>query len=866
VGLVTTVRRAVSSGVPLLTASLVAGGLALDRFALHLHPTPGLFGVSAVIFLLAYGVTEALVLHLEVGQNAHSITLSEVTLVMSLYFLPAAAIAPTRVLAGAVVLYAFRHQRRQKLLFNVSVWVLDVPIALLVFRALDGGLHASYGAAVSASLGSALAAAAVDSLAVNAVIAVSSRQVSLSRTLGFLKACLAGAAASSVLTVLCVAAVAWSRWAAIPMAVALLLAVLALNRFGLLRQQHTNMKVLYAFTPDLGRASSSEHVLATVVSRVGGLLRADHVQLVVDGGDPAQLESTSIAEDGSLTTTLIPVASPLAGLLLPVLSGETAVAISTSAKDASHRELLAHLGLRDAVLATLGSDQGLRGLLVVGDRTGEHTSFTADDGLLLQTLATHASAALANSKLVERLNYESLHDSLTGLANRACFQQQLAAALQDEGAQHAVLLIDLDRFKEVNDTLGHHHGDLLLCEIAARLQTCVRDVDSLARLGGDEFAILLRDVDERAATFIAERMIRAMLEPLRLQGVTMEITGSCGLVLAPQHGTDDEVLLQRADVAMYLAKQNLTGVELYQAHHDDYSPRRLALASNLRAAIEGGELSLRYQPQARSSDGTIIGVEALVRWEHPEYGEVQPDEFVVIAEQTGQIRELTRYVLDAAVRDCIDWQRGGHDLHVSVNISVRNLLESDLSSTVAQCLVSHGLASSKLTLEITETHLMADPARTQQTLRSLDCLGVHLSVDDFGTGYSSLAYLKQLPVREVKVDKGFVRELGSNDDDVAIVEAIIQLAHTLGLEVVAEGVEDAAAKDRLAALGCDTMQGYHLARPMTDRALRAWLVHTGRPVAQVQAASARRLPTRPRRLAAVPVPCASGTSPFPLTD
>jgi len=333
--------------------------------------------------------------------------------------------------------------------------------------------------------------------------------------------------------------------------------------------------------------------------------------------------------------------------------------------------------------------------------------------------------------------------------------------------------------------------------------------------------------DEASAVATAQRLLHALSEPMQLHGVEMEVAASIGVVHIPAdrtgRGQDASLVLQRADVAMYAAKKHYTGVHLYQDELDGYSPRRLALASGLRAAIEQGQLSLRYQPQARVLDGEILGVEALVRWEHPTYGTVPPDDFISIAEQTGQIRELTAFVLDAALSDCAAWLAQGRVLCVSVNLSVRNLMEPDLVPAVRTLLRRHGVPANQLTLEITESHLMSDPARTAEVLHGLSSLGLRLSVDDFGTGYSSLAYLKQLPVTEVKVDKSFVSNLADDAEDAAIVEAIITLAHTLRLDVVAEGVEDQATWDRLRELGCDQLQGYHLARPMREQELTGWL-------------------------------------------
>ncbi|HET6909217.1 MAG TPA: EAL domain-containing protein [Mycobacteriales bacterium] len=475
--------------------------------------------------------------------------------------------------------------------------------------------------------------------------------------------------------------------------------------------------------------------------------------------------------------------------------------------------------------------QGERqGVLIAADRLGDVATFRVDDGRLLQTLAAHVGAALTTARLLQRLNHDSTHDALTGLVNRAFFQRRLDRILQISGTA-AVLLMDLDRFKEVNDTLGHHYGDLLLQQIAVRLREQLRDHDLLARLGGDEFAVVMcgMDADEVAAT--ATRLRTALAVPMRLEGIHIEITSSIGIAMAPTDNferpsearIDASAMLQQADVAMYRAKQQGTGVHIYLDDVDVHSHRRLALASGLRSAIELGQLSLRYQPQARLTDGHVVGVEALVRWEHPTYGEVGPDEFLCIAEQTGQIKELTRYVLEEAVGKCAEWTASGRPIGISVNISVRNLLEVDLADAVEELLGRHGLDAGQLTLEITESQLMADAARTRRVLDRLAGLGVQLAIDDFGTGYSSLAYLKQVPVTEIKIDKSFVHDLAEDSPDAAIVEAIIQLAHTLRVDVVAEGVEDAVAQQHLVDLSCDRIQGYHVAWPMHAEQFVAWL-------------------------------------------
>ncbi|HEX8105253.1 MAG TPA: bifunctional diguanylate cyclase/phosphodiesterase, partial [Solirubrobacteraceae bacterium] len=422
--------------------------------------------------------------------------------------------------------------------------------------------------------------------------------------------------------------------------------------------------------------------------------------------------------------------------------------------------------------------------------------------------------------------HHALHDRLTDLPNRVLFRdraERAIAAARRGGRTVAVLIMDLDSFKEVNDTLGHHHGDLLLREIGPRLAARLRASDTVARMGGDEFAILLPDVrgaDE--ACEVARAVLEQLGRPLTIGGVTLDVRASIGVACFPDHGDDVDVLLQRADVAMYNAKSARAGAAVYDLNQDPYSVERLVLAAQLREAIERREIVLHYQPQVDLATGRCSGVEALARWEHPERGNLPPDTFIPLAEQTGQIRALTMCVIQQAVAQCARWQAGGLDLDVAVNVSARDLLDLDLPATVDDLLRSHGLPADRLVLEITESMLVADPHRAERVLRQLSRLGVRIAVDDFGTGYSSLTYLKRMPIDEIKVDRSFVLNMATNADDAAIVASTVGLGQNLGLRTVAEGVENAAAFAVLQGMGCDRAQGYHLSRPVPAPELEAW--------------------------------------------
>jgi diguanylate cyclase (GGDEF)-like protein len=443
-----------------------------------------------------------------------------------------------------------------------------------------------------------------------------------------------------------------------------------------------------------------------------------------------------------------------------------------------------------------------------------------------------ASAALvvcmARAGLTFRENIaQAVTDTLTGLPNRRVFHDRVEQAIQRarrQGERSAVMIMDLDRFKEVNDTLGHHCGDLLLEEIARRLRGALRESDTVARLGGDEFAVLLPSVPGAdAAEHVAMELVAAISESIVVEGLSLDTEASIGIALFPDHGADVTELLQRADVAMYSAKSESLPFAVYGSEQDDYSPERLALVGGLRRAIEQGELVLDYQPKVDLASGRVVGAEALVRWRHPERGLLPPSEFIPLAEHTTLIKPLTLFVLHRALEQCGRWAADGHTLSVAVNISARNLLDTEFADGVAASLERWGISADRLELELTETALMGNPVRAREVLRRLGATGVVLSIDDFGVGYTSLNQLKSLPIRVLKIDRSFVINMSTNPADTMIVRSTIDLGHNLGLQVVAEGIENQAVHDALRKLGCDVGQGYHLGRPMPAAEFEEWM-------------------------------------------
>ncbi|MEU7112466.1 bifunctional diguanylate cyclase/phosphodiesterase [Streptomyces sp. NPDC046182] len=425
---------------------------------------------------------------------------------------------------------------------------------------------------------------------------------------------------------------------------------------------------------------------------------------------------------------------------------------------------------------------------------------------------------------------EQLRDPLTGLPNRQWLLERAWTALEEaegEGARSALVLIDLDRFRSVNDTLGHLAGDRLLLQIAERLKLALPRGAEAARLGGDEFAVLLPTADSTtSAQRVARHLVAELSSPLDLDGLTLVLEASAGVAVFPDHALDAEGLLRRADVAMYQAKRDRTGVEVYESKRDSNTPDRLGLLGDLRRALDAGEVELHYQPKVRF-DGQVAGLEALVRWVHPERGRVPPDEFIAIAESSGLMPHLTEYVLETALAQVARWRAQGLNVPVAVNVSPRDVHTPGFAGAVAARLARHGVPAGALQLEITEHVLLEDPQRAADTMAGLTGHGVKMSLDDFGTGYSSLVHLRRLPVSELKIDRSFVARLAVDAEDAEIVRCTLDLAHSLGLLVVAEGVEDDETWERLRDLGCDAVQGWLVAAAMPPAETTAWLLARG---------------------------------------
>jgi diguanylate cyclase (GGDEF)-like protein len=458
--------------------------------------------------------------------------------------------------------------------------------------------------------------------------------------------------------------------------------------------------------------------------------------------------------------------------------------------------------------------------------------FIAPLAFAWQMLHRTHSLKIASEELAEKQReneYQAFHDHLTGLPNRLLFRLQLGDAIEEaagKGGRLAVMLMDLDHFKEVNDALGHHVGDRLLAAVGPRLAETIREEDLMARLGGDEFGVLVRDVaDDATAIGIADRLIEGLHHPVTVDELDLDVSASIGISFYPDHASDADTLLRHADVAMYASKETGTTFEVYDESIDTHKPELVKLVSQVRPAIDDEQFRMYFQPKIRLSDGRVAGAEALIRWHHPTLGRLSPAAFIPMVEKTVLLQPLTHWALNDVLRVWRRWSDEGIKIPVAVNVSPRTLLDQDLPQVVGDLLARWGVPPRYLRLELTENFLVADSGRSDTVLNGLSQVGVGLSIDDFGTGFSSLSYLKRLPIEEIKIDRSFVSHMMERVEDFTIVRATVELGRNLGLRVVAEGVQDRDTFDRLGDFGCDEAQGYYIARPLEPEDFWRWLSH-----------------------------------------
>jgi diguanylate cyclase (GGDEF)-like protein len=771
--------------------------------------------ITVALLLVGYLVAETAQLHLESKRQTFSVSMSELPMVVGLFLLPAGWVLVVRLAAYAVVA-AVRRVALEKTVFNLLMFATEVGVAAAILEFLSAHNPLSPVGWAAAYI-AVLAAALVGAIAVVLAIAVVQPPLVLREQLSMVRSTVLNAVFMTTLGLLVLVLVATSPWTGLGLLVLAAVLVVAYRRFGRLVSEHKDLGELYELTREVSTSVRGDGFDQDVLERVRRLMRAEVAQLwLADGEQLMAKPADAEPEQRQAAADLV---------RQRVLRGESVLAGPRS-RESALRGALADRGARELVAVPLRVGGEVAGSLEVLDRQGERSRFLAADQALLETLAVHTGVALENMRLVDRLRHEAAHDPLTGLPNRRAFVERLDAALtgdQPPDALLAVLVLDLQSFKDVNDALGRAAGDRLLVEVASRIRSAVNDPATAARLSSDELGVFTPVPDLSAARSEAIRLQSVLASPIHVGGMDLRVGAVIGIAVYPEHGTDAVTLVQRADVAMYAAKRAPRGVLAYVPSMDAPSVRRFGLVSELRRTLEVGGLAVWYQPQVRLDRSELVGLEALVRWPHPEHGLIPPDEFIPVAEHTGLIGPLTSFVLSTALRDLRQWRARGHEFGMSVNISVRSLLDSGFVEEVRASLVAAGVPAPLLTLEITESEVMSDPARAVPVLETLREMGVRLSVDDFGIGHSSLTYLRRLPVSEVKIDRSFVRAMVDDPSDLAIVRAVVDLSEPLGLAVVAEGVESEETRQQLAEVGCGIIQGFLLSRPLPRPEMERWL-------------------------------------------
>ncbi len=815
--------------VVLLLALGLAGLGTAALSAVPLLPAPSdlPFTLSWPLLALLLASAQSAVLNVQLGHEARAVFLSEIPFALGLAFAAADDLVLARLAAALVVQGALNRQYRKplKLVFNLAVAYLEAAIGLLVFRlVLDGGSPAHLHGSLALEVAN-VAASCAAGLAVAVVIQLVERRTDLPGLTGVARSAALQAMLVSSLGCVAVVSLAADPWSGVVLSATGGALFLAYRAYSSLNERHLGLERVYRFTQVVASSPEMSQVLAGVLEQARELLHADRALVTFVQGENGGAVEVTRGRTGGLERGPAQVLDLREDpVVARAFSGDGAVLLSRAAREAGVRDWLERRGLRELLAVPLRGDAGVIGVLSVTDRIGEARGFDAEDARLLETVANHAAIALRNGRLVDQLRHESLHDALTGLPNRAFFHRELdqrLAALPTSG-QLVVGVLDLDNFKDVNDTLGHARGDDLLREVSARLVGVAQERAVVARLGGDEFAVVFAAADEDSAVRFGRAMVTALHQPVLLGGVEVEVGGSLGLALTGTSGTERAALLKHADMAMYSAKQAGYDVTLYDDSLDRTAPSRLAMVGRLRSCIAAGQLEVHVQPQACLVSGAVVGVEALVRWHDSEFGDVPPDEFIPLAERSGLIRPLTDLVLRRSVEMCAAWQRELPGVGIAVNLSLRSLTDDAVVEQADRLLRQYLLPPGLLTLEITESSIMTDPATTLDVLHRLRDLGVRLSIDDFGTGYSSLSYLRRLPVSELKIDRSFVAGIARDADDAAVARSIVDLASGMGLRVVAEGVEDVAAWEAVRALGCPVAQGNLISRPVPCADFLVW--------------------------------------------
>jgi diguanylate cyclase (GGDEF)-like protein len=784
--------------------------------------------LTVVVVGLGFLIAERFIFTIEYQREALGVSLSEIPIAFTLVMLSPMEAVLAALVGGLTGWWTSQPSRPPllKLLFNGSLFAADVALASTVFLVSVNAVGRADPAVLLVLLVPAILVSSLFRTTVtSAIIALheggfGSRVLASLRQRGnlFLVGAVLGATA--------VAPSLISPWLVVLPLLPIIMFWRLLVRLGDLNQRHRDLSAVHEFTRAVNNSLHLSSVVMSAQEHSQRLLRAAFAGLVVFPTEPADAPIIAATASGGA----LPL-DPDDPRWRDLLTSSGSV-VRLGRDGAEDHPLVQLAGWNEALVAPLRDGEGLLGVLVVADRIGAQARFSRDDVQRMRAIGDQLAVSLRKGLLHIRVEHEATHDRLTGLPNRSIFERELQYGLRDSSV--AVYLLDLDRFKEVNDGLGHHVGDLLLQRFADRMRGELGPGVVISRLAGDEFAVLAFDVSRSEAFEMGSRMLSLARRPFDLGKLSVAVSCSIGLAYGPDHGRDAVTLLRRADLAMYEAKGRSGGVSIFRLDLESSSKKRLRLLQDLRAAAVGEEMQPYYQPQIDLRTGMVIGAEALVRWDHPERGILKAEMFVALAEQTDLIHLLTDHMLGSALRAARAWRAGGWDLGVAVNVSARSLLDELLADRIARHLHHADVPPRLLTIEITETSVMADVSRALATLTRLHDLGVQVSVDDYGTGYSSLTYLRRLPVNELKVDRGFIANVLADEHDEVIVRSTIDLGRHLGLRVVAEGIETPEVADRLQLLGCDIGQGSGFAPPLPLPEFHVWLESSGFPVRRVE--------------------------------
>jgi diguanylate cyclase (GGDEF)-like protein len=816
-------------------------------------PAVARFGWSAwPLVTLLFAAAEVWVVHLEFRRAAHTISLSEIPLVLGLIFLAPPYLVAAQLLGAGPILLFHRRQGPLKLVFNLAQLALSVELAALVYHVGRPGADPLGPTGWLLATVATTVAALVGVIAVSGVISLSEGRLSLAKRLPVMVFSLAGAVVNACLAL--VVAVVVSRD---PRAGALLLMpaaalYLAYRAYTRERQKTERIEFLYNSGRTLAATGAAQSSIVALLREALQMFRAELAQVTVMAGGSGQFEARTTVRGDEVVEVEHPVdPGGEASFLERVMAADHGAIIGSDSAAEAERALLTGRDIRDAMITSLKSDNRVIGTILVGNRLGAVSSFTGDDLALLETLATQVGAAVENARLERVLHHQAFHDSLTNLGNRGLFTQRLDHALNKSDPRVAVLSVDIDDFKTVNDTLGHSAGDQLLVKVAEQLALAVRGGDTAARRGGDEFAVLVEDItDVGDAVVAARRVLEVFRRPYSVAGRELRIKASVGIATNLEFPTDGPSLLMQADVAMYYAKRATSGEGycVFELSMQEEVAERHALREDLRLALERGELTNVYQPIVSLQTGRVLGTEALVRWNHPERGLVSPAYFITVAEESGLIVDLGRWVLGSACRQLREWHREFPEaapLMVSVNLSALQLRQPGFVDDVVRVLQEVDLDARHLTLEITESTFMEDTRTAIARLRELRGLGIRVELDDFGTGYSSLSILRDLPLDGLKIDKSFVDGIRDLADRPVFLQAIVRLAQALDLNMVAEGIEHQVQADALTAIGCQRGQGYLFLHPEPAERMTEFLRQESRRVAD-ESPTVVSLPARRR--------------------